>query len=199
MTLSSTSQQPPKEGQLQAPDNDHLVSCINTYLGFMTRHAISPWPATVQGMFLGQDCRYAHCIIVPLYDPREPYETHINDVITFYWFPPYQGTLPLMYDIIPPEKAAETDCQYRAYVYPQASEYLTGRHDLNRFWHRYTGGLLKLLGPMLVVKYSPSNMRPQPLDKVEGEKLLKRLYLTPCRLFFEGEVCESYSCGVADC
>ncbi|EEB86868.1 hypothetical protein MPER_16024 [Moniliophthora perniciosa FA553] len=105
----------------------------------------------------------------------KPYIPHIEDVENHYWFPPYDGVRPRNYDLLSKDEAMKEFIQFRAFFYPQSAKQLDVLLDYNNLWSQ--DGLsanAKLLGPLLVVKYSPLYKKPIDLD-VEDALLVKAL------------------------
>ncbi|KAK7045788.1 hypothetical protein VNI00_007189 [Paramarasmius palmivorus] len=187
-----------KGSLLKAPNTDEVIRCTNGHVKFLSEHPAVPWPASVKGVFIGCGSRAVHCVQVPLFDTEDPpYVAHVDDVVTFYWFPPFKGVLPLMFDILEAKEAVERDIQYRVYVYPQSCDLLHHNRDRNRFWYLFSHGLQVVLGPILVIKFTPSTMTPQPLHKPEVKDTLKAVF-SSTRIFFDGEIPDSLAIGVAD-
>ncbi|KAK7042937.1 hypothetical protein VNI00_008674 [Paramarasmius palmivorus] len=183
-------------GMLQAPDTDLVVSSVNVFAKFLGKHATIPWPAQVTGAYFGRGCHYVHCVQVPFYGPKDPYKPHIDDIVTHFWFPPFKGIQALKFDVLLKEEVTNRKVQYRAYLYPQSSKYLHVPADLNRFWFVWSKKMkktpLKVLGPMLVVKYCPLSMTPQSIEAGEVKDIFEAI---SSGLFLGNSIPDEFACG----
>ncbi|KAK7025572.1 hypothetical protein VNI00_015925 [Paramarasmius palmivorus] len=162
-------------GPLQAPDTDTIIRSLDTYVRFMGNHASQCWPGAVDAFFIGRNCHLVHRVEVPLYeDEVEPdeYEPHIDDVVVFYWFPPFARVTPVQYELFDNTKAKQQGFQYRIFVWPQEHDLLDADIDRNNYWEFYSGGKQLLLGPMLLVKYDPKTEKPLHVNELDTDGVL---------------------------
>ncbi|KAK7059096.1 hypothetical protein VNI00_001721 [Paramarasmius palmivorus] len=152
-------------GLLDCPSTGPVVEALTVYLDYLQEHPALGWPSSVRGLYLGRACSDLLPVHVPLYNSskKAPYDRHVEDVVTTWWFTQYDSVKPKVLDLLDVEEAKAQKRQYRAYFYPQSCHYLDENVDGNAHWYVRTMAEEIFLGPLLVVKYDPETMVPHNL------------------------------------